>query len=134
MIMLLLRPCGRVSLNSFAALAEEDMEEPVVVSEGVIPELTSWAHKVITPTTKNQKSKVWTIEADEDLDMFSKLLCSASKRPSAKSLRRIKEDYLDSLARLVERKSSSLNSVKKASRKVRAMVDSGSFGDYCQLW
>ena len=106
--------------NPFEALADEDMEEPIA-------DLTSWAHKVTTATSKKGKSKSWKIETDEDLENLGNLLCSANKRPSAKALRRIKEDDLDSLARLVERKSSTPDSVKKASRKVWAMVDSGSF-------
>ena len=102
--------------NSFAALAEEEMEETNAPKD-----FEQWAHKVTTPTTKNQKSRSWTIKTDEDLEKLGKLLCSANRRPSAKSLRRIQENDLDSLARLIERKSSTPNSVKKASRKVWAM-------------
>ena len=108
--------------NSFAALAEEEMEETNTPKE-----FEQWAHKVTSTASKGRKSKSWTIETDEDLDKLEKLLCSANKRPSTKSLRRIQQNDLDSLTRLIERKASTPDSVKKASRKVWAMVDSGSF-------
>ena len=90
--------------------------------------LKSWAHRVSKRSDRKGKHKGWVIDTDEDVAKLGNLLCGTSKKRSAKALRRVQEDAdIDALAGLVEWKSTTANSVARASCKVWAMVDSGSF-------
>ena len=129
--------------NAFEALAREGDDSPStlignspptqswindVSAIEVADSLKNWAHRVTKQSDRNGKSKTWVIETDDDVDKLSKLLCGATKKQSAKTLRRMREDAeLDDLAKLVERKSTTVDFIARASRRVWAMVDSGSF-------
>ena len=117
--------------NSFDVLTDGDVEIDVADSAPTInaatADLKTWAHRVTKKSDKKHKKKELVLKTDDDVAKFEKMLCGANREKSAKALRQIETDDLDELAQLVERPSSSLKSISKTSKRVWAMVDSGSF-------
>ena len=118
------------TMNSFGALSDLDDSTTSTGSDGTTIEqatadLQNWAHRVTTG--KRPRKKDFVIKTNDDIEKLEKLLCGANREKATKALRQIETDHLDELATLVERKASSLKAVEKASRRVWAMVDSGSF-------
>ena len=121
------------TMNSFNSLAD-DMPNLVEADDfpsqaDVASSLQGWAHSVRRSSDKKTKaSKTMRITNSDDLDKLERLLCSASKRHSAKTLQRIHEEAeLDHLSQLIERPSTHPKHLERTVKRVWAMVDSGSF-------
>lgn len=117
--------------NSYDALSDLDdspsLAEPAPTIEQATTDLKKWAHRVTTKSDKQPRKKDFVVKTDDDVKKLEKMFCGANREKSAKALRQIENENLDELAALVERRSSSLGSVEKSSRRVWAMVDSGPF-------
>ena len=117
------------TMNSFNSLADEDDMPNLVDTDDVASSLQGWAHSVRRSSDKKTKvSKTMMINNSDDQDKLERLLCSASKRHSAKTLQRIHEEAeLDQLSQLIERPSPHPKHLERTVKRVWAMVDSGSF-------
>ena len=117
------------TMNSFNSLADEDDMPNLVDTDDVASSLQRWAHSVRRSSDKKTKvSKTMMINNSDDQDKLERLLCSASKRHSAKTLQRIHEEAeLDHLSQLIERPSTHPKHLERTVKRVWAMVDSGSF-------
>ena len=118
------RPITHVS-NSFGALScPEDMTDAADVKS----ELASWAHSVNKESVNKQRKKGWILKDNEDIERIGKMFAGRRPKDSGKTVAKLSEDKLiDDLASLIEKKNSTMESTLRKSKKVWAMVDSGSF-------
>ena len=122
-------PNAPKKFNAFKVLQEADPENPCfddALSPEASDQLKTWAHKVSRKSDRQSKS--WELKSDEDVEKLKNLLCGTNHKKSESALRKLQESTdIDDLASLIERKSSTPNSVGRRARRVWAMVDSGSF-------
>ena len=126
-------PCtpigGDVPLvNRFSPLNEAPRPSNPVVEEKPDPigSLSRWA-TVRKPEDKMRRKKGWTIKSEEDIQRLADILSGRLTKDPSKTINRLEEDaLLDELANLVNKKGSSLAPITRASKRVWAMIDSGS--------
>ena len=104
-----------------------DGDSPAPTISAATADLEAWAHRVTKKSDKRLKKKDFVVETDDDILKLEKMFCGANREKSTKALKLIENENLDELAALVERQSSSLKSIERSSKRVWAMVDSGSF-------
>ena len=123
--------CTTATKNSFSALSDGhvdvDVDDPAPTISQATVDLENWAHRVTKKSDKKFKKKDFVVKTDADVAKLEKMFCGANRQKSAKAIQQIETNELDHLAALVERDASSLTSIAKASKRVWAMVDSGSF-------
>ena len=110
--------------NSFGALTEDAVHSVADVET----ELTGWAHSVNKQSVNKNRKKGWMIKTKEDVDKISEIMGGRKSKNPERTIARLNDEaMIDELASLIEKKGSSLDSTTRKSKKVWAMVDSGSF-------
>ena len=75
-----------------------------------------------------ERKKGWVVKTEEDIEKLSKMFGGSYSKDPAKAIAKLEQDaHIDDLAALIEKKGSTMHATIKKSRKVWAMVDSGSF-------